>query len=106
MGVSSVPGFSDSTLPGFDARAVELLQSFNPTLAYQNCCDVIERSRTLAPNIHFALAALVARFDLPEDAAFLILVLARSPGWLAHALDEARDSAFRAAEAAADGWGH
>jgi citrate synthase len=92
IGVSSLPGFSDSSLPEFDTRAVELLDSFELTLAYQNYCDVIKRTRALTPNIHFALAALVARFELPEDAAFFILVLARSPGWIAHALDEASKS--------------
>jgi citrate synthase len=90
-GVRSAPGFSDATLTGFDTRVIELLTSFELTLAYQNYGDLVKRSGALIPNIQFALAALVARFDLPQDAAFLILGLARSPGWIAHALEEAGD---------------
>jgi len=100
--VNSIRGFSDSNLPEFDARVVELLDSFNLTVAYQNYSDLIKGRRALTPTIHFALAALVARFDLPEDAPFLILVLARSPGWIAHALEEASDRKVGAAWAGAN----
>ncbi|WP_353939175.1 citrate/2-methylcitrate synthase [uncultured Agrobacterium sp.] len=40
------------------------------------------------PNIDFALAALAATFDLPDDAPLVIFALARTVGWLAHALEQ------------------
>ena len=41
-----------------------------------------------APNVDFALAALAAAFTLPADAPLTMFALARSVGWLAHALEQ------------------
>ena len=46
------------------------------------------------PNIDFALSALVAVYDLPEDAPLQIFALARSVGWLAHALEQIETGAL------------
>jgi citrate synthase len=40
------------------------------------------------PNVDFALAALADRFGLPRDAGFVLFALARSVGWIAHALEQ------------------
>jgi citrate synthase len=41
-----------------------------------------------ASNDDFALAALAAAYDLPPSAPLLLFALARSVGWLAHALEQ------------------
>jgi len=56
--------------------------------------DLWARDHGLAPNIDFALAALAARFGLPDAAPFLTFAVARSTGWIAHALEQARDGAL------------
>jgi citrate synthase len=40
-------------------------------------------------NVDFALSALAAAFDLPRDAPLIIFALARTVGWLAHAMEQA-----------------
>jgi len=42
----------------------------------------------LHPNIDIALAALVAHYRLPADAAFGLFATARSVGLLAHSLEQ------------------
>jgi citrate synthase len=42
------------------------------------------------PNIDFALAALAAAHELPEDAPITLFALGRSVGWVAHVLEQQR----------------
>ncbi|MNL52297.1 Citrate synthase 2 [compost metagenome] len=53
-----------------------------------------ERLTGEKPNIDFALAAMTAAFDLPEDAPLQIFALARSVGWIAHALEQVETGAL------------
>ncbi len=46
------------------------------------------------PNIDFALVAMTATFDLPRDAPLQIFALARSVGWIAHALEQVETGAL------------
>jgi citrate synthase len=39
-------------------------------------------------NIDFALSALADVYDLPRDAPLTIFALARTVGWLAHAMEQ------------------
>jgi citrate synthase len=89
-----MPGFGHPLYAGVDPRAAALLDSFEPPTVYRELRDSLARDHGLAPNIDFALAALAARFGLPNEAPFLIFAIARSTGWIAHALEQARDGAL------------
>jgi len=39
-------------------------------------------------NVDFVLAAMAAAFDLPREAPIIMFSLARSTGWLAHAMEQ------------------
>jgi citrate synthase len=45
----------------------------------------------VAPNIDFALLVLEQQLDLPVGAAFATFAVARTVGWIAHALEQWRD---------------
>jgi citrate synthase len=47
-----------------------------------------ERITGEQPNIDFALGALTAAYDLPADTPLTLFAMARSVGWVAHALEQ------------------
>ena len=50
--------------------------------------DAINRRHPMEPNVDFALAALAFTSMMPNDSGETIFALARSAGWVAHALEE------------------
>ena len=95
-----IPGFGHALYPDGDPRARALLQMLGTGPAVQTARRVSEailnRSGTY-PNIDFALAALCLEHGMPIDAGEAIFAIARTAGWLAHALEEYanRPSRFR-----------
>jgi citrate synthase len=83
-----VPGMGHPLYPYGDPRCMALLESFDLPPEYQTYRLAAEDITGDLPNIDFALAALTARFDLPEDAGFTLFALARSTGWLAHMMEQ------------------
>jgi citrate synthase len=71
-----------------DVRAKALMESFELPALYLALAQAGERLTGEKPNIDFALAALTSAFDLPEDAPLQLFALARTAGWLAHALEQ------------------
>jgi citrate synthase len=60
--------------------------------------ELIEAMRARSgvhPNIDFALATLTVQHDLPAHAGEAIFAVARTAGWLAHALEEYADRPSR-----------
>ncbi len=49
----------------------------------------------VAPNVDLALGALTYMADMPPDAGEVIFAIARSAGWLAHALEEYEETPIR-----------
>ncbi|MFY8142196.1 MAG: citrate/2-methylcitrate synthase, partial [Caulobacter sp.] len=47
-----------------------------------------------AANIDFLLTALADRFGLPVDAPFALFAVARTAGWLAHAVEQVQTGAL------------
>ena len=47
------------------------------------------------PTSDFALAVMTKVFDLRADAAEAIFALARTAGWIAHAIEEYRETPLR-----------
>lgn len=96
-----IPGYGHFVYKTSDPRAVLLLDLLRR--AAPDRLTVVEavvteaRRRALpAPNIDFALAALVTAADMIPGAGEAIFAVARAVGWLAHALEEyARNTPIR-----------
>jgi len=80
--------FGHRLYPDGDVRAPALLQTFDLPTPYEELASVGEALSGERPNIDFALAAMTAAFTLPEDAPLQLFALARSVGWIAHALEQ------------------
>jgi len=95
-----LPGFGHAFYPDGDPRASTLLEMLGDGLAKESALrvsDAVEERSGTRPNIDFALAALALQYDMPPDAGEAIFAVARTAGWLAHALEEYanRPSRFR-----------
>jgi citrate synthase len=84
-----LPGFGHRLYPAGDPRAEALLTLFPLPPAYAALATIGQELAGEPPNIDFALTALAAAFNLPADAPFTLFAVARSTGWLAHALEQA-----------------
>ena len=90
-----IPGFGHYVYQGSDPRAVllmELLREAAPGSERLDVADAVmaeARRRALpAPNIDFALAALACVGDMIPGAGQAVFAVARTAGWLAHAIEE------------------
>lgn len=89
-------GFGHPLYPDGDIRATYLmaaLQHYDPVA----CAPYAALARQAAaipgaqPNSDFALAALELVLALPDGAALTLLAMARTAGWIAHALEQRAD---------------
>jgi citrate synthase len=85
----TVPGFGHRLYPNGDVRCRALLDAIEVPLAFERLRGAGEALLDEAPNVDFALAALAAAYDMPATAPAMIFALARSVGWLAHAMEQA-----------------
>ncbi|HET9160109.1 MAG TPA: citrate/2-methylcitrate synthase, partial [Caulobacteraceae bacterium] len=83
-----IPGFGHPLYPSGDPRAAALLEAFPLTPEYQAILDAVMEMAGERPNIDFSLTALTWTLDLPDEAPFLLFAVARSAGWIAHALEQ------------------
>jgi len=91
---SALPCFGHRLYPDGDVRADSLMAAFNVPIVFAELAATGERLIGEKPNIDFALAALTAAFNLPSDAPLQIFALARSVGWIAHALEQVETGAL------------
>ena len=91
---SALPCFGHRLYPDGDVRADSLMAAFNVPIVFAELATTGERLIGEKPNIDFALAALTAAFNLPSDAPLQIFALARSAGWIAHALEQVETGAL------------
>jgi citrate synthase len=84
-----LPAFGHPLYPRGDPRATALFAHFTPPQIYLQTRAVVEGLIGEEPNIDFAIAALAEAFELPPTASFTIFAIARSVGWIAHALEQA-----------------
>jgi citrate synthase len=93
-----IPGFGHPLYPDGDPRATTLLDLLGDAperpLIDAVAAAVTERSGTL-PNIDFAIAAFVLLNGMSADAGEAIFAVARTAGWIAHALEEYGDRPSR-----------
>ena len=80
--------FGHRLYPDGDVRAPALLQAFALPRPFAELARAGEALSGERPNVDFALAAMTTAFNLPEDAPLQIFALARSVGWIAHALEQ------------------
>ena len=88
------PGFGHPLYPDGDPRAAALLAAFEPPPEYQALKVAVEAMTGEAANVDFAVTALSARFGLPVDAPFALFAVARTAGWLAHAVEQVQTGAL------------
>lgn len=82
-------GFGHPLYPEGDVRAEPLLRAFTVPAEYQELRTAVAELAGEQPNIDFALAAMTEFFRLPPDAPLALFAVARTVGWLAHAMEQA-----------------
>ncbi|TCK26046.1 citrate synthase [Pseudonocardia endophytica] len=97
-----VPGFGHAVYTRPDPRAARLfalLRDDPPAADVLSTVDALvdgmARGGASWPNVDLALAALMHAFDLRSDAGEAIFAVARTVGWVAHALEEYREPGLR-----------
>lgn len=82
-------GFGHPLYPDGDPRAKALLAELDVPAEFRDLRAAVEGLAGELPNIDFAVAALTEAHRLPREAPLALFALARSVGWLAHALEQA-----------------
>jgi citrate synthase len=88
-----IPGFGHRVYKTHDPRAVILLDRLADIRRdpVEDELVMILRERGLPfPNVDFAIAAFAERYDMIDSAGEVIFAIARTVGWLAHAVEEYR----------------
>jgi citrate synthase len=93
-------GFGHPVYRGVDPRAAHLLEVLMPLAARRDraVLDAVLRvasSHGANPNVDFALGALAFVLRMPAGATEAIFAIARTAGWLAHALEEYGEAPLR-----------
>ncbi len=98
---TALPGFGHPVYRASDPRAVTLLHELEK-VATRKQLALLEQVRTAAsaavsvpPNVDFALAALAYVGAMPVGATEAIFALARTAGFIAHALEEYQEAPLR-----------
>lgn len=96
------PGFGHRVYPGIDPRArvlLDLIRSANASASALKIADGLivaaRRNAGLEPNIDLALAVLTRAAGMPEEAGEVIFTVARTAGWIAHAIEEYAEEPLR-----------
>ncbi len=96
------PGFGQRLYPDGDPRAVALLPYVRAIEGRQATVDVVDAVAEVArarvgvhPNIDFALAGLSHVAGLPVEAGEIVFAVARTAGWIAHAIEEYGEARLR-----------
>lgn len=95
---TAIPGFGHPLYPDGDPRATTLLDLL-PDGPVHACATLLAgamRTRSgIHPNVDFAIAALTLQHGMAADAGETVFAVARTAGWLAHALEEYADRPSR-----------
>lgn len=85
----ALSGFGHPLYPDGDVRAQALLDALALPAQYEALRAAVDELTGERPNIDFALAVMTACYRLPPEAPLALFALARSAGWLAHAMEQA-----------------
>ncbi|MCC7276391.1 MAG: MerR family transcriptional regulator [Alphaproteobacteria bacterium] len=83
-----LPGFGHPLYPRGDPRAAALLATAGADGGVAGVRRAVEGLTGEAPNIDFALVALARTLALPATAPFVLFLVGRTVGWIAHALEQ------------------
>jgi citrate synthase len=90
-----LPGFGHPLYPEGDPRGAELIRRARQRGPLgddlEELLGVVADQLSMAPNLDAGLVVLAQTCNLPADAASALFALGRSAGWMAHALETARD---------------
>ncbi|UNU42647.1 citrate synthase [Sphingopyxis sp. YF1] len=89
-----LPGFGHPLYPYGDPRARALLANIQPDGEFATLRDTVMDMLGLEPNIDFALLAITRRYALPPRSSFALFAIARTVGWVAHALEQTATGAI------------
>jgi citrate synthase len=88
------PGFGHALYPDGDPRATALLEAIDVAPSLEVLRGEVEAATGQRANIDFALVALRQSLGLPAEAPFALFALARTAGWLAHAVEQVTTGAL------------
>jgi citrate synthase len=83
-----VPGFGHPLYPAGDPRAAAIAAAVRWSPEVADIAIAGEAVTGQAPNLDFALVAMSRTLGLPADAPAALMIIARTTGWLAHALEQ------------------
>ena len=94
-----LPGFGHKIYRGTDPRYTLLADALVaedrwPSIVTE-VVDAARDQRGLRPNIDLAIAALIRGTGLPADTGELLFAVARTAGWIAHAIEEYGEAPVR-----------
>jgi citrate synthase len=97
-----IPGLGHRVYQAADPRATLLFSMLEQVPGTQPVLDMasevvttVGRVRPLHPNVDLALAVLSLAAAMPADAGEVIFAVARTAGWVAHALEEYSERPLR-----------
>jgi citrate synthase len=97
-----IPGFGHMIYKGWDPRAVVLLELLREAevdrerlATCEAVLEVLGQRAPVKPNIDFLLASLSFTTGMDAAAGEAIFAIARSAGWIAHALEEYEEAPVR-----------
>ena len=97
-----IPGLGHRVYQGDDPRTTLLFSLLEDVPGAQQAVrmarevvDTVGHERALHANVDLALAALSAATDMPPEAGEVIFAVARTAGWVAHALEEYSERPLR-----------
>lgn len=97
-----VPGLGHRLYPGRDPRAEALLAALEPLPEARAALEaareveaVTARQMALNANVDLALGVLSVSFGMPAEAGETVFAVARTAGWIAHALEEYEERPLR-----------
>jgi|SRR6185312_13833275 len=93
-GASPPPGFGHPLYPEGDPRAAALLAAIEVPPALLRLQAEVEAETGARANIDYALTALRHSLGLPAEAPFALFAVARTAGWLAHAIEQLESGAL------------
>ncbi len=88
-----IPGFGHRVYKTHDPRAVillEMLAAVRRDPVEEELMTIVRDRGLPFPNVDFAIAAFAERYNMIDDAGEVIFAIARTVGWLAHAIEEYR----------------
>ncbi|MBV8681571.1 MAG: citrate synthase [Caulobacteraceae bacterium] len=85
---TSTPGFGHPLYPEGDPRARALMKAFAPPQPYAELREAMADADGAPGNVDFAISAMARSLALPADAPFILFAVARTAGWLAHAMEQ------------------